>query len=432
MKYKNSLYNTFIPFGSNFILFNTLSKELLLLTDELKNIYNAAIIHEEIDDFISWHSDMGRYLIQHGFLIDEKVNEYEKAKTYIKSYHNQSSGYKLIVNPTMNCNFKCWYCYESHVKNSKMNTNVIDKISLLVENILKEQNLKYFELSFFGGEPFLYYRQVIKPLLEIVKEKCIRYNVNLIIGFTTNGYLLNENIINEILLFSRDVHFQITLDGDELEHNKVRFVSKNKGSFKEIIENIKMISFDCTVTLRINYTKSNFHSIKNIFYEFKNEYSYNPENIEISLSRVWQENFEVDKDEYQNIIKVIKSINLKLPASISVDSVKNPCYADTKNQVTVNYNGDVYKCTARDFNKENKEGYIRDDGHIIWNERGETRKESRFNNKPCKTCFLFPMCSGGCSQYSLENSLSKSEYCVFDFDEKKKKDFILEYLQDYL
>lgn len=432
MQYKNSIYNTFIPFESKFILFNTFSKEMLLITEELKNIYEASIIHEEMEDFIMLHPDMGKYLIQKEFLVDRELDEYEKTKEYIKSIYNQKDRYKLIVNPTMNCNFKCWYCYESHIKNSKMDNETIYKISELVESILKENELKFFELSFFGGEPFLYYKQVIKPMLEIVKKKCTRYNTNLIIGFTTNGYLLNEDIINDIMLFSKDVYFQITLDGDKQEHDKVRFVSKNRGSFNEIIENIKMISFYSNVTLRINYTKSNFSSIKNIFDEFEEKSSYNSKNIEVSLSKVWQENFEVDEDRYEDIIDTIRALKLTLPASTSIDSVRNPCYADTKNQMTINYNGDIYKCTARDFTEENKEGYIGEEGDIIWNDRSKERDKSRFDNKPCKTCFLFPMCSGGCSQYALENSLLNNEYCVFDFDEKKKKSFVVEYLQDYL
>ena len=68
------------------------------------------------------------------------------------------SHYKLIINPTMNCNFKCWYCYETHIKDSKMDNNIIEKVSKLISNILDINELRSFELSFWR-RTFLYYKK---------------------------------------------------------------------------------------------------------------------------------------------------------------------------------------------------------------------------------------------------------------------------------
>ncbi len=49
-----------------------------------------------------------------------------------------------------------------------------------------------------------------------------------------------------------------------------------------------------------------------------------------------------------------------------VKGFRNSCYADKINQMTVNYDGGVYKCTARDFNEKNRLGQLCDDGTVLW------------------------------------------------------------------
>ena len=105
-------------------------------------------------------------------------------------------------------------------------------------------------------------------------------------------------------------------------------------------------------------------------------------------------------------------------------SIFNTCYADKRNQVTINYNGDIFKCTARSFDSLNREGYLLDNGDIIWNEKYSKRFsfDLRTRNKACMECAIFPMCNGGCSQRRVENE--KVPYCIFDFSERKKMDFL--------
>ena len=52
--------------------------------------------------------------------------------------------------------------------------------------------------------------------------------------------------------------------------------------------------------------------------------------------------------------------------------------------MVINYNADIYKCTARDFTKQNRARYIDDEGELIWeNDYLERRMVSKFQNKPC-------------------------------------------------
>lgn len=108
-----------------------------------------------------------------------------------------------------------------------------------------------------------------------------------------------------------------------------------------------------------------------------------------------------------------------------MDSVRNSCYADKRNSATINYNGDIYKCTARDFTKANRAGYINEEGELVWeNDYLTKRMDVKFKNKPCLTCKIMPLCNGGCSQHALESLIQGKEYCVFNGDENEKNKVI--------
>lgn len=87
------------------------------------------------------------------------------------------------------------------------------------------------------------------------------------------------------------------------------------------------------------------------------------------------------------------------------------------------YNGDVYKCTAVNFEEEKRDGYLDSNGDIIWeNNSLEKRMAAKFSNKPCLECNLLPICHGGCSSKPLENGCN---YCIFGFNEEKKMNAVM-------
>jgi uncharacterized protein len=144
----------------------------------------------------------------------------------------------------------------------------------------------------------------------------------------------------------------------------------------------------------------------------------------VDFHRVWQnsklDDVEIIVDRNVKLIKN-KGFNVKSSSYLN-DTVRGSCYADKRNSAVINYNGDVFKCTARDFKTENREGFLTNEGEIVWeNNSLEHRMEAKFNNKPCLACRLLPICNGACSQIALEN-LGKHDFCIHSFrDEEKDK-----------
>ena len=393
------------------------------LTEQISVIYNS-----QTDKYvftsrqISLNEDpnklsikMQKIFLQAGIIVPMQTEEYLHCITQAKEIENSEKWFHLIVNPTINCNFKCWYCYENHYPSQMLPKTVLSVEKLIEHSIKKHDNIR---LSFFGGEPLLYYKQVMSPIINQAYEIVHKNRKRLVLDITSNGYLLSDKIITELKKFP-ELTFQITLDGGPSVHNNTRFVSKKKGSYQKIIENIqKLVQNGIKVLLRINCTKANIISVRDIPLSMASLTQKEKSLIHVDMQKVWQETEDIEV-EIEKAMEIFKERGFKTSHKLLGDY----CYGDIKNSAMVNYNGDVYKCTAVDFANTERDGYLSDNGLIVWeNDSLNRRLSAKFTNKPCQTCRIFPLCHGGCSKHSIQ---SKGEdYCVFGFSESKKNKFI--------
>lgn len=434
MKY--SQFNSIIPYNNKYALYNTFNDSVIILEEELRDLVEAGI-KEDISSLKEYHPTFYDYLCDNKYIIDDKIDEVEQVKEIVNLIDRNESVFRLTVNPTMNCNFKCWYCYETHIKDSKIEYSVLDAIKKFITNKVLDKNLKLFEISFFGGEPLLYFKKNVIPILDHLKDECIKNDVIYAISFTTNGYLINQDFIDYFIKNEMSCSIQITFDGHKEEHDKVRFVSKTRGSYDKIVDNIKkLLKYECfSIRARVNYTDLNIHNSFQIVNDFDDiSLSAKKERILFDFHRVWQNDRIDDTDKYLiETTKKMKKNGFNTNTHFSPNNVKDSCYADKLNSVTINYNGDLYKCTARDFLSENRVGTLTEEGVLLWeNNHQEKRINIKFKNKPCLTCRLMPICNGGCSQHALEFSEKNEEYCIYGGDEKEKDKVIFSKIEDIL
>ncbi len=422
---KASIYNTFFFHENSFVGYNALQDKFIILVQELYELYNAAIIEKNIPRLKEIHNNFYNHLVENGFIISEEINELEEVKKIVRKNDLENEEfYQLTINPTMNCNFKCWYCYETHIKVSKMNSQTVDSVVNCVKAILLEKkDLKKFVLRWFGGEPLLYFDKTVLPILEQVYPLMRNKEINFTSGFTTNGLLINRKMLEECKNNGVN-NFQITLDGHRERHNQVRYVSDTRGSYDEIIENIKLCAkegFSVSVRLNISQETLNNENILFVLEDFKDVDVSLRSKIFFSFHEVWQNEKDLTVD-IQDYVNHFRSEGFHTGFKGDMDFVRNSCYADKKNHATINYNGDLFKCTARDFETKNREGFLDENGNLVWNEKYDVRLNSKFKNKPCLDCRILPICNGGCSQQALEHI--GIDYCVNDFDEIKKTNIV--------
>lgn len=296
----------------------------------------------------------------------------EKKRAYLFSQLNPDN-YELILWPTEQCNFRCTYCYEDF-EIGKMPNDVIVGVKTLIENVIPK--IKKLRICWFGGEPLL-----AKLIIDDISNHAIalssKYGVSYSSQITTNGYLLEPAML-ESLLKLKVVDYQISLDGDEVGHNKTRLLANGQGSYKKIVENLlfaKGLTYQFKILLRIHVTQSNYDSIRNLLDFLKvnllddERFSIfikpignwgGPNSKAIGESIALPKDFDVEKlrqdlYEYAGVIK-------RRSEKSSVSYMPNICYAAKPNSYSIRADGRVQKCTLAVNSDSNTIGKLSRDG----------------------------------------------------------------------
>ena len=186
---KQSIFNNRIPLSSNTdILFNSFT-ELSLIVDKNFAFNENDLSQENFDEFC-----------QKGFLVEDYVDEVGLIYNGFKETYSSDRTFKLTINPTLNCNFRCWYCYETHNVRSAMSNECLKRVMRCIDRISKKY--RSLELAFFGGEPLMQYSEIVKPLIEYVHMVSRASDMQYQVTFTTNGFLISDEIIDDFKSFN--------------------------------------------------------------------------------------------------------------------------------------------------------------------------------------------------------------------------------------
>ncbi len=407
--------------NNEYLLFNCSTNNHMYMLEEVKQLIVNNL--NSINQIESIHPELYHFLKKKKFIINNRFDEVKDVINRIQKDFNSSNNFELFINPTLDCNLRCWYCYESHLKRSIVSDVTLKSIMCFIKNKVESPELKEITISFFGGEPLLGFNKVIWPIIEFTQKVCTENKKKLYFFFTTNGTLLTRKIVDQLYATGLYCSFQVPFDGNEEYHNKTKVFANGKGTFDKIINNVMYaLSRGFGFIIRCNYTSKNLHSFDELISIF-NEYAV--ECIDYGLlkfmyHKVWQAE---GTTEMEKVVSKYEDRTNYSNTNISFYS----CYADRGNSVVINYNGDVYNCTARDFKPEDREGYLKEDGKIIYNEKHRKRMKVRFSNKNCMNCMIFPICNT-CSQTRLEHK-NKDIQCLRFASEAAKERILLKRIQ---
>lgn len=412
---KPSIYNTRLNLSDKIdVIFNSLSQRFLLIKSDVT-----------LDSITEKHN-LYDQLVKSGILVDNAVDEIDVVNNIDRRVIQQTDFFRLTVNPTLDCNLHCWYCYEAKLKDSVMSEKIIASTLRLIDHISDSQQI--INLSFFGGEPFKVFDEVVVKILEparrIIEDKGKKYTI----GFTTNGTLVDKEKIDFLKKFN-PASFQITLDGSRDFHDIVRTSKVFTQTYDLIMENVKeLLNNGFFVTLRVNYTDKNVASLSSISEDIITKIdSIDFPRLFVNFHQVWQ-NSSIDlHKEIDEVLDTFANLGIKASRPI-FNNLYHPCYADYLNSAVINFNGDVYKCTAIDFLNTPRDGYLNENGDIIWESKCQTLRGEYYTIKStkCSSCRLRPICNGGCSQKVIQHG--KKDYCIFNGDENEKDRVVLDIL----
>lgn len=414
-------YTSIIPLSNGYVLcYNALN-------DTYIGVHSSTEIKDREDILQKYPLNLREKMIEADILINDDLDVVEEVRRIIKEADYDPTSFILHINPTLDCNFNCWYCYEQHMKGSMMDAQILSSVLKFMEKTFAEMpKLRVFHIAFFGGEPLLGFDKIIIPVVNKLEELCEKYEVYSTIQLTTNGMLAHGRVIDYFA--SRRASFQITLDGHKAHHDKVRYTSFGKGSYDAIMKNIRSLAMhNCHVTIRINYTAENYISIPDIIADLCQHTPDVRKNITIDFQRVWQ---DIGKGEIDLIKKRIleyadglRQLGYDVTTHLCHSNARSSCYGDKLNYVLINYDGGVFCCTARDFIEKNRAGSLSEDGTVIWKDNSKLRRMAAKFSKPiCHKCRIAPLCAGGCCQKAIE--YFNSQDCIYGYTEDEKDNII--------
>lgn len=404
MNLKPSYYNHMATLeNGKTILFNFFTECLFEVKED--EIDQVNYILENCDvEMEGKANELKQRLIDQWYLIPDETDELQMIRIRNLSKRYESLSYDLVVMPTLDCNFSCKYCYETH-KNVYMSPEVKMGVINWAKKISKVA--RRLSISWFGGEPMLDF-SLIDEINSNIKKICTENRCFFISDITTNGSLFTEDIlskIDELNIFN----FQITIDGPPEFHNTYRPFMDGTESFDLVFSNIFRIlnHTRAKVSLRINIDMDNYREIPRLLdmipkeyrtprlmIVFKDIFSDPAGNlgIEEKINEKRIKSYQYMKNLYHYAIE--QGFNVFLPALRIQD---HHCESGSKNHFIIHPTGDLYKCTVA-YETGKRAGKLRKDG-TLQIDSVETSKWLAYipgDDQRCAECKFLPRCQGGC------------------------------------
>ena len=156
-------------------------------------------------------------------------------------YKNNSKVVKaLCLHVAHTCNLNCSYCFASQGKyqgeRALMSFEVGKQaFDFLIANSGTRKNL---EVDFFGGEPLMNW-DVVKQLVAYARSVEKQHGKNFRFTFTTNGMLLNDEVID--FLNKEMTNVVLSLDGRKEVNDHFRKNYAGQGSYDTIVPNFQRL-----------------------------------------------------------------------------------------------------------------------------------------------------------------------------------------------
>ena len=422
---KPSKYNICLPYDDRFVIFNGVTKRFFLVSSQNKDVFLKIL--SAPDEYKEKYVPFLKRMTDEGFVLEENADELSNIRQQYESMNN-SDVYHLMILPTYACNVSCWYCTQHH-RNVFLSDSDIEKVKKHIAYYLTNYPVKGLHLSWFGGEPLIRFDRVVE-IAEYAQKYCIENKLSYKNTITTNGILLSHDILEKMkeLEFT---FFQITVDGIQEQHDKVKVI-KGKSAYETTLRNVCLITEiipSAEICLRYNFTMKNI--MPDEFIQNLNRYLSEDirKHIRLSIMKIWQED-ENGVDESQ-IDRLIENAYVS-GYTVSAGPGFKTCYVEAHHFNCIFPNGEVDKCDNENF--DNCRGKISADGNIVWSELPAFLEYNVYSHaNECSDCQYLPVCYGPCPverEKSAKNN--KSLECRFTNKDKIWEYRIINYCKHFV
>lgn len=233
------------PFGG--YLYDSWSGALTLLDEEGKCSISDYICHDQdgntivLDEYANTSSGL------HDFDFGNPVQKiaYPDIDGVLRRLDRKVN--LMILQITQRCNLRCSYCiYSADNTFNRAHSDKVMDFGRAKEAIdfLKDHSVdsEQVTIGLYGGEPFLHFnliRKIVEYADTVLEGKKVVFHV------TTNGTLLNDEVIDFLIAERSRFHVLFSLDGTEAIQNASRRFPDGSGTYATIINNVRKLVQRC-------------------------------------------------------------------------------------------------------------------------------------------------------------------------------------------
>ena len=411
MQYNISKYIIVQPLNNDeMLLYSTLSTSILTLEN---GIYQSVFDDRDFDSYPRECES----LCEMGFLFTGDENKQLRELEYIrKTIVDSEHGITAItIAPTMECNARCYYCFEKGAIQGKMAEETADRVaSFLIERCTEKE----LYIAWFGGEPLM-----AADIISRITGKLLSAGIEIESTVTTNGILIDKEMIERFKQW-KVTRVQITVDGLGEEYNRIkRYTLACESPFERIMHNISLlIDNDITVHLRVNYYSESYEIVRKTmdylhgrFGGYDKLYIYgvpldlpekkgysefdeNEGNIFLQvLDDSLKKGYENDELNF-SALRVSEEYNKAL-GELMLAPFPASCYMVNKDRFVIDDKGLLYKCQKHLGKSQFNCGNVFDGPDE--NEIYRFYVTDQLHDENCKYCNMLPICQGGCKANRL-------------------------------
>ncbi len=390
------------PVEDGVLLFNLMTREMVLLTEEE---YDRVT---ELDE-----------LRERWFVVPEQLDEKECmdfARLVLKAQTKGKggiTGYTIFT--TTDCNARCFYCFELGRSRIPMSVEVAQKTAHYIKNHCGGNKVK---ISWFGGEPLMN-PDAIDTICHSLSRDGVEFESNMV----SNGYLFDDKLAKKAAESWNLKRVQITLDGTEDVYNRIKaFVYEDTNPYQIVLRNIRrLLERGIKVLIRLNMDLHNAEDLLVLADELSRRFRDEPL-LRVYAHHLFQEgvaNAERYSDEewrrrdeaMDRLNEILDRGGLIARGGISTRVKLCHCMADSGKAITVLPDGNIGLC----------EHYSESEfiGHLDRDEFDAEAVAEWRRLAPeipdCADCFYYPEC------FKLEKCTTESRcYPAFRRSQKEK------------
>ncbi|MBC5714875.1 thioether cross-link-forming SCIFF peptide maturase [Roseburia sp. BX1005] len=413
-QYKNNGYNIVLDVNSGAIhVVDDVTYDVIALwedhtreeiVEQLRSDYAEADITEAMEEVAELEKDEALFTKDE---YEDYIIDFKKRPTVVKA---------LCLHIAHDCNLACRYCFaeegEYHGRRALMSYEVGKAaLDFLIANSGSRRNL---EVDFFGGEPTLNF-QVVKDLVAYGREQEKLHDKNFRFTLTTNGVLLND----EIMEFANKemANVVLSIDGRKEVNDRMRPFRNGSGSYDLIVPKFRKFADSRKQTnyyVRGTFTHNNLDFSQDVLHLA--DLGFKQISVEPVVAQE-TDDYAIREEDLPQLFEEYDKLAAEMVKRhkhgddfnffhFMIDLEGGPCVAKRLSgcgsgteYLAVTPWGDLYPCHQFVGNEKFLMGNVTD-GVTNTAIRDEFKSCNVYAKEKCRNCFARFYCSGGCAANS--------------------------------